>query len=1025
VTAQPILETLAREFSVEVSSIQAVFEMLDAGLSPVFVGRFRRALTGALSEHQVRRLSHMRAEFEELDRRRGTILRQLERQEGVDPAALEQIRRCMDRFELEDLYVPHRRPEPEVQLALDRGLGGLADEIVRAVPKDQRRGHADADEAEAEAGDDEHEAAPHAGGDEGHHDPHAHSPSDGVGHEHAGGGQGGGEQGSGEAVTAEQVAADAGSAEHAQQPDEVAGHHDGGQHEAGHHDESGDDAAHDIGAAAEPHQPTRVAVEDQLAMNAELVRICAPFVDPDKGVHTEAEALAGAVRILSDRLGRNAHLRGLVRRTLRKRGFLTVRSLVDDKKAGRHKPLLRLRAPLRQLQGHKLIALRQAQKERVLTTHVELEPAAVLPKVRAALGRHTRPEFEPLLREISLQALRDRIMPVVEGDIRLELKERSDFEALRFLGAHLRQVLLSPALGRRRVAGVDVNAKGDLSLAFLDENGDVLADARVEVGTKDDAALVAELVPLFDLHQPEALAFAHGKTTRNIVQRIRRALFAAGRYEGVLVVNESGAASYANGQLARAELGDRPVPVRLAITLGRRMQDPLAEILKVDPRHLGLGAEQGLVSKANSRRVFDEAIESCVAYCGAEVDRGHRIVLEHIPGLDKAAAARLIERRAAGPIENREALRAEGILTEAQWLSAIAFLRVYRSTEPLDRTGLHPEQYPLVHRLLEPAGGAHEVLGHMGATKGLRRSEAGVDEYTWRDIMRELTFPGRDPRPRVRVPDFLSPDTDPIRLQPGRVVEGVVTNVASFGAFVDIGLADDAMVHISELAARYVRDAREILSIGATVRARIVDPNGSRMALSLKDVPPPERAPRRPYGEGRQGQSHGGHGEGGGQGHAGPGHGAGGHGGGGRGGQQGRGGEGRGGGRGRGRDEGQHGAAGIAAQVYRRDGAAGAASRGRSFGGPGRGPGGPGGAGGPGGFGRGGKRDDRGERDERVDLRKFNDAAQKAAVNNPFANFFGKQKPAAPASPPPEEAAHAPEVGAEVSPEVSPDAKSE
>jgi len=935
----------------------------------------------------------MRAELEDLDRRRGTILRQLERQEGVRPEALEGIKRCMDRFELEDLFVPHRRPEPEVQLALDRGLGGLADAIVAPVPKEQRQHDAEPEAEGEHVGDEdaahvEHDARASEGASSAGDSDHSNDGVEGGGADHATAA----EEEAGEAHGEPHVEAATGDepAEAGEQHSESAEEH---TESTDHHAESTEEGAEDgpgLHAPNEPHAPTRVAVEDQLAMNIELVRLCQPFVNPDKGVHTEAEALAGAVRILSDRLGRSAHLRGLVRRTLRKRGFLSVRQLVEGKKAGRHKPLLTLRAPLRQLQGHKLIALRQAQKERVLTTFIELDPESVLPKVRAALGRHTRPEFEPLLREISLQALRDRLMPVVEGDIRLELKERSDHEALRFLGAHLRQVLLTPAMGRRRVAGVDVNAKGDLTLAFLDDGGQLLAEARIEVGEKDDAALVAELAPLFDLHQPEALALGHGKQNRAIVQRLRRALAAAERFEGVLSTNESGAASYANGTLGRSELGAHPVPVRLAITLGRRLQDPLAEILKVDPRHLGLGAEQGLVSKANARRVYDESVESCVAHVGAELDRAPRIILEHIPGLDKETVERLIARRDAGPVENREALRAEGILSEAQWLSAVAFLRVFRSTEPLDRTGLHPEQYPLIERLLEPAGGVREALGRPGATKGLRRAEAGVDEYTWRDIMRELSFPGRDPRPRVRVPQFLSPATDPVRLQPGRVVEGIVTNVASFGAFVDIGLADDAMVHISELASRYVRDAREILSVGASVRARMVDPNGSRMALSLKDVPAPEREPRPFEGEGRSAGAR--------EGRAG--------------GREGRGGGGGGGGR-EGRGGGRHGGppqpATPAGQIYRRDGMGGSARGGRSFGGPRRG-----GSGGP------GFRDDRGAgRDERVDLRKINDDAQKAASHNPFANFFGK-KPAAPEPAPAPKPPKAKKPPKEASPEVEP-----
>ena len=412
---------------------------------------------------------------------------------------------------------------------------------------------------------------------------------------------------------------------------------------------------------------------------------------------------------------------------------------------------------------------------------------------------------------------------------------------------------------------------------------------------KDDATLAAELLPLLDQYRPEALALGCGKATRAVVQRLRRILAANGRDEGVLVVNDSGAASYANGQRARQELAELPVPARLAVTLGRRLQDPMAEILKVDPRHPG------------PRRRAGPRLEGQRASRVPGVDRELRGPRRRRarPGLrgassrtfpvsDTEAVDRLVARRNQGPIESREALRAEGILTEAQWTSAIAFLRVHRSTDPLDRTGLHPEQYDLARRLLEAAGGVEEALGRPGATKGLRRADHNVDEFTWRDLMRELSFPGRDPRPRVRVPELLPADVDPVRLQEGRVIEGVVTNVASFGAFVDVGLKDDAMVHISELASRYVRDARELLSVGATVRARIVDPNGSRMALSLKEVPTRDRS----------------------------------SGGGGR----------RGGGRRRGGRPGggPPRASGPAGQIYRRDGMAGAATRGgRSFGGAG------------------------------------------------------------------------------------------
>ena len=915
-TASLILESLAEEFSVQPSAIQAAFEMIDAGLSAPFVGRFRRALTGGLSENQIRRLVHRREALNELDRRRGTILRALEKADGLTEEALEAIRTCTDRFELEDLFVPHRRPEPEVQLALDRGLGALADAIVKPVPRADRHGEEPreegADEEHGEPGEHEREPEPELAT--------AHGPRAELepGHEdHV-------------------VAHDAAFEELAVAEAEAA----------------------DVGGSAPPHgEPSSPAPEEEpaedltpspvqlptanlaglptrIAITPELARLCAPFVDPDRGIHTESEALAGAVRILSDRLGRNAHLRTVLRRMMRKRGVLTVRPLVDESKAGRHKPLLRLNQPLRQIQGHRLLAIRQAQKDRVLNTVVHLDPQIALPKVRAALGTHTLPAFEELLTEVARQALEVRLLPVIEADVRLELKERGDLEALRFLSQHLRQILLTPPLGRRPVAGVDVNAKGDWTLAFLDEDGGVRAAVRVETGEKDAATLGAELVPLLDEHRPWLLGVGHGKGARAGGAKLREALRAAGRTEAVTVVNEAGVSSYANSELARRELPEATVPQRMAISLGRRMQDPLAEILKVDPRHLSLGAEQALVSKANARRIYEETVESSVAYAGCDVNRAPKSVLERVPGLDAASTARLVEARERRPIASREELRAEGLLSEAQWTSAVAFLRIPGAEEYLDRTSLHPEQYPLARRIFEDSGTTiEESLGRPGATRGLRRASFDLDESTWRDLMREFTFPGRDPRPRLFIPELVAPDTDPVRLTSDRVLSGIVTNVASFGAFIDVGLRQDAMLHISEIATRYVRDARELLSVGQTVRARIKEAGGQRLTLSLKDVPPPERrgsAPERGAARGAGRPRRGG------------------------------------GGRGR---RGEPVAIGRGAPI---------GSGGRRRGGGSR---------------EGGRGEaERLTRDDRIELERINQSATKDASYNPFAKFFQKQK---------------------------------
>jgi uncharacterized protein len=408
----------------------------------------------------------------------------------------------------------------------------------------------------------------------------------------------------------------------------------------------------------------------------------------------------------------------------------------------------------------------------------------------------------------------------------------------------------------------------------------------------------------------------------------------------------------------------------MAVSLARRLQDPMNELLKVDPRHLGLGAEQGLVSKANVRRTFVEAIESCTAHVGCDVNRAPAHFLAHLPGLDRESAAKLVARREERPFTSRDELREEGLLTEAQWTSAVAFLRVYGSDEPLDRSNLHPEQYPLARKVLESAGSSvQDGLGRPGNTKGMRGQEFETDPDTWRTLTRELSFPGRDPRHRHHVPELLPENTDPVMLTKDRILEGVVTNVASFGVFVDVGLPQDAMVHISEVSDRYVRDARELLSVGQIVRGRIVEAGG-RLTLSLKNIPREPRPVRNTRGPARGAGSRDGARDGAREG---------GREGGGRGGQR------PGGGRGR-REDRPAVNPNLRAAQTRRDGLGsgrgGAGNRGGGGGG-GRSGGGRPGGGRPG----GGRRDEREERVDPADIRKLNQEAAKNA-SNPFAAFF-------------------------------------
>lgn len=992
-TATPILETLAREFKTDVDHVRNALEMIDAGLSAPFIGRVRHARVGNLNESTLRRLEQRRQEFEELDRRRGTILRLLERDESIAAAAMDRIRGCMDRFELEDLFLPHRRPEPEVQLALDRGLGALADELCKPMPREAKAANGDAS-SNANDGDAQAPEAPAAiaGDASAAPAPLEVSAADAVAAEatsEAAAPESTPEAPAAESATTteatETVAAEApaaveetassdaaakaedtantantANAENAANTENTANAENAENADASAESDAAKKAAADAAEAAEAAADAKEALDSVAdVLNADLARLCQPYVSPDKGIHDESEALAGAMRILSDRLGRDARLRGSLRRMLQKHGVLSVRPMVDEGKAGRHKSLLKMKQPMRQIQGHRLLALRQAQKERVLTTRIHLDPSKAIDKVRAALGKHTNAAYEGVLDRVARRALERRLLPMLEEDVRLMLKERADAEALRFLSQHLRQLLMTPTLGKRfPVCGVDVNAKGDWTMVVVDEDGGIASpEIKIEVGDKDAATLGAELAAALADYAPGFSAISNAKGSRAAAPKLRAALQAGGVRAFPFVVTEAGLSSYANSELARKELPDLNVPARMAASLARRLQDPMNELLKVDPRHLGLGSEQGLVSKANVRRMFDSAIESCTAHVGCDVNRAPAHFLAHLPGLDRETANKIVARREERPFTSRDELREEGVLTEAQWTSAVSFLRVYGSDEPLDRTNLHPEQYPLARKVLEAAGtGVDDGLGRPGNTKGMKAQDFEVDPGTWRALTRELSFPGRDPRHRLHVPDLLDENTDAARLTKDRIVEGVVTNVASFGVFVDIGLPQDAMVHISEVSDRYVRDARELLSVGQVVRGRIVDAGG-RVTLSLKNVPREARPPR--GGKGPRG-----------------------------------GGGGRGGGRGRQREERPAHNPHLRAAQSRRDGLAGVGGGG----GRGRGgrPGGGGGGGGRPGGGRpgggrpgGGRRrdGDEGERVNPADLKKLNQEAAKSG-SNPFAAFF-------------------------------------
>ena len=965
-SAAAIVKTLAKEFSVDIEHAQHVFDLVNAGFKVPTIARFRRAEVGLVSDGTLRRFARRMRQFEELDKRRETLLRSIaekKKSSGDADAALDRLRNCMDRAELEDLFLPHRRPEPEVQLALDRGLGALADVLVEPGPKpavvaqseatpeteEDNKPHESSDGASSEELDvatpesaaapevDESTAAPEAKDEpaapeasEASESPESKTETDP-------------EQPTPDAESPTGEATPTGTPAPASDAEEPPVEKPANQ-----------------GKESNKKPPAQPPIHGlHIDLTLELARACKPFVIPDRGVHTDQDALEGAVRILADRLGRNPSLRVALRRAMRKHGRISVRGLVSEKELGHNRSLLKLKTTLRQLQGHRLLALRQAQVHRHIAVAISIDESLILPKVRAALGKRIRTEFVGIADAVAEQALRQRLLPIIEDEIRNELRERADEEAIRFLSQHLRQTLLAPPAGPRQVAGVHVDAKGDWLIVLVDGDGTPAGEPlKIEVADLALPKLAEALGATLRDSRCRMLVMGNGKSFRDAILKLREALEFLKADASLFLVNDAGLSSYANSEPARRELPDHTVPARQAIGLARRLQDPLAEFLKGEIRHLGLGREQTIISKATLRRVLHDAVESCVAHVGCDLNSAPLSFLRHVPGLNFELAKKLVARRSERAFSSREELRTEGLLDDLTWTNAIGFLRVADSSEPLDRTALHPEHYDLVRKVILDGGGSvEETLGRRDASRGLRRNSFDVDEHTWRDLTREISHPGRDPRPRVFEPRLLPVDTDVKTLEKGQVVEGIVSNVTSFGAFVDLGVRRDGMIHISEISSRYVRDARTLLSIGQVIRARVLDSSGPRVELSLKNVPDPSRSP---VGRGRTGAGA-------------------------------RGGSGRGA-----RDKKEawpEFQPTVRAARTRRDGLGNAApEKGRRGGGGGRGGGaGAGGRGGgrPGG-GRGGGR--RGARDEHYDSQAVKEASKSAGAYNPFANFFDKKE---------------------------------
>ncbi len=574
--------------------------------------------------------------------------------------------------------------------------------------------------------------------------------------------------------------------------------------------------------------------------DAELAAAAAAYVDAERGVASVEEALAGARDVVAERIADDAAVRAWVRETVRERGVLESRAARGKEGAtSKFQDYYDFAQPVKDLPGHRILAIRRGEAEEFLSARI------VAPDEEIVAGLHRRfaaPSRAPeQMRLAAEDAYRRLVSPSAEVEVRMELKTRADEEAIAIFGQNLEALLLSSPAGEKTVLGVDPGYRTGCKLAVVSRTGALVTTGQVYLHQEDRAK--RDLARLMTEHSVELVAVGNGTASRETDALVRAVVrdLPAERRPTVVMVNEAGASVYSASDLAREELPELDLTLRSAVSIARRLQDPLAELVKIDPKSIGVGQYQHDVSQTRLKRRLDETVESCVNRVGVEVNTASPSLLSYVAGIGPSLAQRIVEQRdARGAFRSRKDVLSVSGLGPKTFEQAAGFLRVRGGAHPLDASAVHPERYALVEAIARDIGVGLESL--VGNEEAIRRVEPrryvgdGVGLPTLEDILAELRKPGRDPRQAFEAPAFRDDVQTVADLKEGMVLQGTITNVVAFGAFVDVGVHQDGLVHVSELSDRFVKDPNEVAKVGdrVTVRVLSVDVPRNRIALSMK-----------------------------------------------------------------------------------------------------------------------------------------------------------------------------------------------
>ncbi|MBV7435383.1 RNA-binding transcriptional accessory protein [Cardiobacteriaceae bacterium TAE3-ERU3] len=585
---------------------------------------------------------------------------------------------------------------------------------------------------------------------------------------------------------------------------------------------------------------------------AEPLDLAADYVDADKGVADAQAALDGARAIVIEQLGEDAALLARLREKLWREGVVVSQVVEGQAEAGeKFKDYFDYAEPIAKVPGHRALALFRGRNEGVLNVSLQAQaeelPSSVPSEYELIIVEHFGiGEKCCWLRDCVRLAWRAKLLISLSTDAFSRLKQQADEDAISVFASNVKDLLLAAPAGRLPTLGLDPGLRTGVKVAVVDDTGKVAATDTIypHVPRKDWQGSLHTLFKLIKQHNVRLVAIGNGTASRETDQ-LAAELVAECRKQDMevhkLVVSEAGASVYSASELASQELPDLDVSLRGAVSIARRLQDPLAELVKIDPKSIGVGQYQHDVDQNALAHSLDGVVEDCVNAVGVDVNTASPALLARIAGLHATLAANIVAfRDEHGAFNSRKTLLKVPRLGAKTYEQAAGFLRVNGGKEPLDASAVHPEAYGVVKKMSEALGlSTGELIGNREAIARIKPQDFITEQFglpTIRDIISELEKPGRDPRGEFKTASFAEGVNEVSDLEVGMVLEGVVSNVANFGAFVDIGVHQDGLVHISQLADRYVSDPREVVKAGDVVKVRVleVDPKRKRISLSMR-----------------------------------------------------------------------------------------------------------------------------------------------------------------------------------------------